>query len=29
MGLGDKDVAAMVAYQERVSGVPGYDWPGT
>jgi 3-hydroxyisobutyrate dehydrogenase len=28
MGLGDKDVAAMVAYQERVSGLDGYDWPG-
>jgi 3-hydroxyisobutyrate dehydrogenase len=28
MGLGDKDVAAMVAYQERVSGLPGYEWPG-
>jgi 3-hydroxyisobutyrate dehydrogenase len=28
MGLGDKDVAAMVAYQERVSGLEGYDWPG-
>lgn len=29
MGLGDKDVAAMVAYQERVSGLEGYDWPGS
>jgi 3-hydroxyisobutyrate dehydrogenase len=28
MGLGDKDVAAMVAFQERVSGLPGYEWPG-
>src|SRR5207248_2546472 len=28
MGLGDKDVAAMVAYQERVSGLNTYDWPG-
>lgn len=28
MGLGDKDVAAIVAYQERVSGLHGYDWPG-
>jgi 3-hydroxyisobutyrate dehydrogenase len=28
MGLGDKDVAAMVAYQERIAGLPGYDWPG-
>jgi 3-hydroxyisobutyrate dehydrogenase len=28
MGLGDKDVAAIVAYQERVSGLEGYDWPG-
>ena len=28
MGLGDKDVAAMVAYQERISGLSGYDWPG-
>jgi 3-hydroxyisobutyrate dehydrogenase len=27
MGLGDKDVAAIVAYQERVSALPGYDWP--
>jgi 3-hydroxyisobutyrate dehydrogenase len=29
MGLGDKDVAAMVAYQEYISALPGYDWPGT
>lgn len=29
MGLGDKDVAAIVAYQERVSGLPGYDFPET
>jgi 3-hydroxyisobutyrate dehydrogenase len=29
MGLGDKDVAAIVAYQERVSGLDGYDWPGS
>lgn len=28
MGLGDKDVAAMVAYQEHISGLNGYDWPG-
>jgi 3-hydroxyisobutyrate dehydrogenase len=28
MGLGDKDVAAIVAYQERISGLPGYEWPG-
>ncbi|MCW3026902.1 MAG: hypothetical protein JWN81_113 [Solirubrobacterales bacterium] len=28
MGLGDKDVAAIVSYQERVSGLKGYDWPG-
>jgi 3-hydroxyisobutyrate dehydrogenase len=28
MGLGEKDVAAMVAFQERVSGLPGYEWPG-
>ncbi|HYB30315.1 MAG TPA: NAD(P)-dependent oxidoreductase [Solirubrobacteraceae bacterium] len=29
LGLGDKDVGAIVAYQERVSGISGYDWPGT
>jgi len=29
MGLGEKDVAAMVAYQERISGLENYDWPGT
>jgi 3-hydroxyisobutyrate dehydrogenase len=29
MGLGDKDVAAMVAYQERISALDGYDWPGS
>jgi 3-hydroxyisobutyrate dehydrogenase len=29
MGLGDKDVAAMVAYQERISGLNSYDWPGS
>ncbi len=27
-GLGDLDVAAMLAFQERMSGMEGYDWPG-
>jgi 3-hydroxyisobutyrate dehydrogenase len=27
-GLGDLDVAAMLAFQERMSGVQGYPWPG-
>ena len=27
-GLGDLDVAAMLAFQERMSGVHGYPWPG-
>ncbi len=28
MGLGDLDVAAMVAFQERIAGLEGYPWPG-
>jgi 3-hydroxyisobutyrate dehydrogenase len=28
-GLGELDVAAIVALQERMSGVQGYPWPGT
>jgi 3-hydroxyisobutyrate dehydrogenase len=27
-GLGDLDVAAMLAFQERMSGVHAYPWPG-
>lgn len=27
-GLGDLDVAAMLAFQERMSGVDAYPWPG-
>jgi 3-hydroxyisobutyrate dehydrogenase len=27
-GLGDLDVAAMLAFQERMSGLQGYPWPG-
>jgi 3-hydroxyisobutyrate dehydrogenase len=27
-GLGDLDVAAMLAFQERLSGLEGYPWPG-
>lgn len=27
-GLGDLDVAAMLAFQERMSGIQGYPWPG-
>jgi len=27
-GLGDLDVAAMLAFQERMSGVNAYPWPG-
>jgi 3-hydroxyisobutyrate dehydrogenase len=29
LGLADLDVGAIVAYQERVSGVDGYGWPGS
>jgi 3-hydroxyisobutyrate dehydrogenase len=28
-GLGDLDVAAMLAFQERLSGVHGFPWPGS
>lgn len=28
MGLADLDVGAIVAFQERVSGLDGYAWPG-
>ena len=28
MGLGDKDVGSIIAYQERIGGLDGYDWPG-
>jgi 3-hydroxyisobutyrate dehydrogenase len=28
-GLGDLDVAAILAFQERMTGMEGYDWPGT
>ena len=27
-GLGDLDVAAILAFQERMSGMEGYPWPG-
>jgi 3-hydroxyisobutyrate dehydrogenase len=27
-GLGDLDVAAILAFQERMSGMDGYPWPG-
>jgi 3-hydroxyisobutyrate dehydrogenase len=27
-GLGDLDVAAMLAFQERMAGLEGYPWPG-
>ena len=27
-GLGEKDIAAIVAFQERLAGMTGYDWPG-
>lgn len=27
-GLGELDVAAIVAFQERLSGMQGYEWPG-
>jgi len=26
-GLGDKDVAAILAFQERMAGLEGYEWP--
>ncbi len=28
-GLGELDVAAMLAFQERMSGLEGYPWPGS
>jgi 3-hydroxyisobutyrate dehydrogenase len=28
-GLGELDVAAMLAFQERMTGMDGYPWPGT
>ena len=28
-GLGDLDVAAMLAFQERMAGLEGYPWPGS
>ena len=27
-GLGDLDVAAILAFQERMTGLEGYPWPG-
>jgi 3-hydroxyisobutyrate dehydrogenase len=27
-GLGEKDVAAILAFQERMAGLEGYEWPG-
>lgn len=27
-GLGEHDVAALLAYMETVSGLDGYPWPG-
>jgi 3-hydroxyisobutyrate dehydrogenase len=27
-GLGELDVAAVLAFQERMSGMEGYPWPG-
>jgi hypothetical protein len=27
-GLGGLDVAAIVAFQERLTGMDGYPWPG-
>jgi 3-hydroxyisobutyrate dehydrogenase len=27
-GLGDLDVAAILAFQERLAGMDGYPWPG-
>jgi 3-hydroxyisobutyrate dehydrogenase len=27
-GLGEKDVAAILAFQERLAGLEGYEWPG-
>jgi 3-hydroxyisobutyrate dehydrogenase len=27
-GLGDLDVAAILAFQERMAGLEGYEWPG-
>jgi 3-hydroxyisobutyrate dehydrogenase len=27
-GLGDLDVAAIIAFQERLAGMEGYPWPG-
>lgn len=27
-GLGDLDVAAILAFQERMTGMEGYEWPG-
>ena len=27
-GLGDLDVAAILAFQERMAGLEGYPWPG-
>jgi 3-hydroxyisobutyrate dehydrogenase-like beta-hydroxyacid dehydrogenase len=27
-GLGEKDVAAILAFQEKMAGLEGYEWPG-